>query len=137
MDKCNIIPQLFPKKVGIFVPLEALAWVMTAYRVSCSRLTYFWRHMNISTIFYFSKSTSINTQYSSLLNTLEMMPFTKYLIKWKRIGRISWKFLYWFNSKSSIELDIKRYMSYLSNAPLNSGPEYGPIKWQQNQAAIN
>ena len=96
LDKYSIIPQLFQKKVGIFVSLEVLAWVMTAYWVSHSRLTYFWSNMNISSIFYFSKSTSINTQYSSLWDTLKMMLFTKYLIKWKRIGRISWKFRYWF-----------------------------------------
>ena len=30
LDKYNIIPQLFPKKVGIFIPVEVLAWVMTA-----------------------------------------------------------------------------------------------------------
>ena len=94
LDKFNIIPQVFPKKVGIFIPLEVLAWVMTACRVLCSRLTYFWRYMNISSIFYFSKSTSINTQYSSLWDTLKMMLFTKYLIKWKRFGRISWNFRY-------------------------------------------
>ena len=94
LDKFNIIPQLFPKKVGIFIPLEGLAWVMTACRVLRSRLTYFWRYMNISSIFYFSKSTSINTQYSSLWNTLKMMLFTKYLIKRKCIGRISWNFWY-------------------------------------------
>ena len=111
LDKYNIIPQLFPKKVGIFIPLEVLAWVMTACWVLRSRLTYFWRNMNISSIFYFSKSTSINTQYSSLWDTLKMMLFTKYLIKWKRIGRISWKFRYWFNLKSSIELDIKRVLA--------------------------
>ena len=66
LDKYNIIPQLFPEKVGIFIPLEVLAWVMTACWVSRSRLTYFWSNMNISGIFYFSESTSINTQYSSL-----------------------------------------------------------------------
>ena len=97
LDKCNIIPQLFPKKVGIFIPLEVLAWVMTACWVLPSRLTYFWKNMNIFGIFYFSKSTSINTQYSSLWDTLKMMLFTKYLIKWKRIGRISWKFQYRYN----------------------------------------
>ena len=41
LDKFNIIPQLFPKKVGIFITLEVLAWVMTACRVLHSRLTYF------------------------------------------------------------------------------------------------
>ena len=33
LDKFNIIPQLFPKKVGIFIPLEELAWVITACQV--------------------------------------------------------------------------------------------------------
>ena len=91
-DKFNIIPQPFPKEFGIFIPLEVLVWVMTVCWVLHSRLIYFWRNMNISSIFYFSKSTSINTQYSSLWDTLKMMLFTKYLIKWKRIGKISWKF---------------------------------------------
>ena len=58
-------PQLFPKSL-IFIPLEVLAWVMIACWVLHSRLTYFWRNMNISSIFYFSESTSINTQCSSL-----------------------------------------------------------------------
>ena len=62
MDKCNIIPQFFQKKVGILVPLKVLAWVMTTCWVSCSWLSYLWRNMNISSIFFFSKSTSINTQ---------------------------------------------------------------------------
>ena len=87
-------PPTFSKKVGIFIPSEVLAWVMTACRVLRSRLTYFWRYMNISCIFYLSKSTSINTQYSSLWDTLKMLLFTKYLIKWKRIVRISWNFWY-------------------------------------------
>ena len=30
LDKCNIIPQLFSKKNGIFISLEVLAWLMTA-----------------------------------------------------------------------------------------------------------
>ena len=119
LNKYNIIPQLFPKKVGIFVPFEVLAWEMTAYWVSRCRLTYFWRNMNISSIFYFSKSTSINTQYRSQWDTLEMMLFTKYIIKWKRIGRISWKFRYLFNLESSTDLDMKELMLYLSNAPLS------------------
>ena len=53
---------------------------MTACWVLRSRPIYFWRNMNISSIFYFSKSTSVNTQYSSLWDTLKMMLFTKYLI---------------------------------------------------------
>ena len=108
LDKFNIIPQHFPKRVGIFIPLEVLAWVMTACRVLHSRLTYFWKYMNISSIFYFSKSTSINTQYSSLWDILKMMLFTEYLINWKRIGRITWNFRYEFDLQSFIELDIKR-----------------------------
>ena len=99
----------FSKKVEIFIPLEVLALVMTACGVLRSRLTYFWGYMNISSIFYFSKSTSINTQlFSSLWGTLKMMLFTKYLIKWKRIGRISWNFRYKFGFQSFIELDIKK-----------------------------
>ena len=93
---------------------------MTACWVLHSRLTYFCRNLNFSRIFYFSKSTSINTQHSSLWDTLKMMLFTKYLIKWKRIVRISWKFQYRSNLKSSIELDIQREILYLSNAPLSS-----------------
>ena len=108
LDKFNIIPNFFPKKFGILIPSEVLAWVKTACRLLHSRLTYFWRNMNISSIFYFLKSTSINTQYSSLWGTLKMMLFTKYLIKWKCIGRISWNFRYLFDFKSSIYLDTKR-----------------------------
>ena len=29
LDKYNIIPKLFPKKVGIFIPLEVLPWVLS------------------------------------------------------------------------------------------------------------
>ena len=120
-----------PQIVGIFIPLEVLAWAMTACWVLHSRLIYFWRNINISCIFYFlkstsiktqysslwEKSTSINTQYSSLWDTLEMMLFTKYLIRWKHIGRISWKFWYWFNIKSSTELDVKKKDVILVQCP--------------------
>ena len=41
LDKYNITPQLFPKKVEFFIPLEVLTWVMSACRVSRSKLTYF------------------------------------------------------------------------------------------------
>ena len=128
LDKYNIIHQPFPKKVGIFISLEVLAWVITACQVLRTRLTNFWRSMSISSIFYFLKSTSINTQYSSLRDTLKMMLFTKHLIKWKYFDRISWKFQYWFNLKSTMELDVKRLMSYLSNAPLTSCK----CKWEVN-----
>ena len=59
-------------------------------------------------IFYFSKSTSINTQYSSLWDTLRMMLFIKYHIKWKRISRICWKFWYCFNLRSAIEFRFEK-----------------------------
>ena len=96
LDNCNIIPRLFPKKIEIFIPLDVLALVMTAcwVWVLSSNCTYFWWNMNITSIFYFSKSTSLNTQHSGLWNTLGMMLFTKDLIKWKRIDRISWKAWY-------------------------------------------
>ena len=51
-------PNFFKKKKkknGIFIPSEVLAWVMTACWVLHPRLTYFWRDMNISSIFYFIK----------------------------------------------------------------------------------
>ena len=81
---------------------------MTVYRVLHSRLTCFWRNLNISSIFYLSKSTSINTQYSTLWDTLKMLLFTKYLIKWKCIGRISWKLQYWFNFKILYRIRYKQ-----------------------------
>ena len=67
--------------------------------------------MNISSIFYCSKSTSINTQYSSLWDTLKMMLFTKYPIRsYKR--KTHWqnqlKISVLFDLKFSIEFDIKR-----------------------------
>ena len=34
-------PNFFQKKVGIFIPLEVLTWVMTTCQVLRSRLTYF------------------------------------------------------------------------------------------------
>ena len=34
-------PNFFQKKIGIFIPLEVLAWVIIACRVLRSRLTYF------------------------------------------------------------------------------------------------
>ena len=63
--------------------------------------------MHISSIFYFSKSTSINTQYSNLWDTLMMMLFSiKILNKMTMLCRISWKFQYRFYSKLSIEVEI-------------------------------
>ena len=102
-----IIPQLFSKKVGMLLSF------MFQIDLLLKKHKYFW---------YFQKSTSINTQYSSLWDTPKMMLFTKYLIKWKCIGRISWKFWYCFNLRFSMELDIKikEICFYLSSAPLNS-----------------
>ena len=67
-----------------------------------------WRNMIISSIFYFSKSTSINTQYSGLWDTEGIVLFTKDHIKWKHIGRITWKNWFWFILTFSAELDAKR-----------------------------
>ena len=58
------------RKSSDFIPLEVLAWVLTAYQVLCSRVSYCWRNVNITSIFCFSKSTSINEQYRSLCGTL-------------------------------------------------------------------
>ena len=101
LDNLNIIPQLFPKKVGIFIPLEVLAWVMTACLVLHSRLIYFVRSMNISSIFYFAKSPSINTQNTSLWDTLQMMLFMKYLVKMKTHWQNRLKISVLFNLKFS------------------------------------
>ena len=134
LDKYNIIPNFSPKKVGIFISLKVLAWLMTACWVSRSRFTYFWRNMNISMTFYFSKSTSINTHYSSLWDTLKMMLFTKYLIKCKRIGRISWKFRYWFDLKSSIDIRCEKIDVILVQC-LFKTPETSPFRaslWPMN-----
>ena len=73
LDK-YIIPLLFlSKKVGIFMSLEVLAWVTVCW-VLHSRLTLNWLidqywNINISSTFYFSKSTSITTLYSILWET--------------------------------------------------------------------
>ena len=94
LDKYNIIPNFFKEKErerASFKPLEVLALVMTACWFFSSSLTYFWRNSNSSSTFYFSKLTTIDTQYSGLWDTLEMMLFTIYCIKWKCIDRNSWK----------------------------------------------
>ena len=82
--------------------------IMTACWVLRPRLTYVWRNMNIFNIFLFFKVDFNKYNNSSLWDTLKMILLTKCLIKWKRIGRISWKFWYWLNLKSSIELNIQR-----------------------------
>ena len=56
------LPPTFSKKNIGFLYHKKL-WVMTACRVLCSGLIYFWRNMNISSIICFSKSPSINTLY--------------------------------------------------------------------------
>ena len=102
----NIIPNV-SKMSWEFYTIKSVGRVMSACWVLHSKLTYVWRNMNISSIFYFSKSTLINKQYSSIWDTLKMIQFTKYLIKWRRTGRISRKFWYWSYLKSSMEFDIK------------------------------
>ena len=73
LDKYNIIPKLFLTKVVTFLSFDLLAWVMIACWGLHSRLTYCWKNMNSSNIFYFSKSTLINTLYISLRDTLGVM----------------------------------------------------------------
>ena len=84
----------------------------------CSRLTYFWT--DVQKLLYFPKLTSINTQYSSLWDTLEIMLFTKYPHKmkthWQNQLKMSWK---WFNLISSWDLDLKRWC-YICPMPLYS-----------------
>ena len=108
LDKYKIILQLSPKRVEIFILLEVLAWVMTACWILHSSLIYFWRNMHISSIFYFSQSTSINTQYSSLWDTLKMMRFSikilnKMKMLWQNQLKISvsvlFKTLYWSRNR--------------------------------------
>ena len=97
---CNIIPNFFQKKSWDFHTLVVLAWEMTSGWVLCSRLT-------DEKIWIFLAFPIFQSRLS-LWDTLKMMLFTKYFIEWKCICRISWKFLYWFNLKSSIEIDMKR-----------------------------
>ena len=69
MDKYNIIPRAFSKNDEIFIQLEVLALVITAYWFLPSNLTYFWRNTFSMTL--------INTQHRGLWDTLGMMLFTK------------------------------------------------------------
>ena len=89
-------PNFFSKKLRFFYQKMCWHYVMTTCWFWNSNSAYFLRNIDICSNFYFLKSTSINTQYSGLWDTLEMMLFTKNQIKWKRIGRIVWNFWYWF-----------------------------------------
>ena len=88
-------PSTFSKKkLGFLYHYKCWhGWLMAACWVLRSRLIYFWRNMNISSIFYFSKSTSINrpTQYSSLCMGHSEDDAVHKIPKWKCIGRISRK----------------------------------------------
>ena len=67
LDKYNIIPRFFSKKSWDFYSIrEVLALLMTTCWFLPANLTYFWRNINTSSIFYFSKSTSINTTQWSM-----------------------------------------------------------------------
>ena len=37
LDKHNIIPQLFPKKVGIIITLEELPWIISLMQWYCAK----------------------------------------------------------------------------------------------------
>ena len=67
----------------------------------------------------FQSRLTKNTLYSSLWDTLKMMPFTKYLIKWKRFGRISWKFRYWFYLISFYTIKYKKIYVILVQCALS------------------
>ena len=96
LNKNNTIPDFFFQKSWDFYTIRSVGMAMTACWFLPSSSTYYWRNVNISSMFYFSKSTLINTKHSGIWYTLGMKLFTKYLIKWICIGRISWKVWYWF-----------------------------------------
>ena len=62
-------PPTFSKKVQIITPLEVSAFGTIACWFLHSSVTYFWRNMNTSNIFYFSN----NTQYSGLWETIQIL----------------------------------------------------------------
>ena len=73
-----------------------------------------WRNVNVSCIFYCSKSTSFSIQYSNLCYIFGMMLFTNnHHTRWKLISRISKKVTHWFISIFCIGLDVKRYWTSL------------------------
>ena len=76
--------------------------------------------------------------YSCLWDTLGMMLFTEVWMIWKRkrVGRIGWKFWYWFIIKFSLDQDTKRWTLYLSNAPLNNSFSYRSV-FQNNINALS
>ena len=93
LDKYNNIPIFFPEKVTIFLPLELNVGMGNDYMLSFT----FWIDLLLKKYEYclhflfFKVEFNINTQYISLWDTLRMMLFTKYFMKWKCISRISWK----------------------------------------------
>ena len=97
------------KQVEIFTPLKILALIMTAYWFLHSKLIYFHRNMNISRIFYFLKSTSINTQYSQ-------WP-TGHSVE-DAVAKDHIKTMLWQNQLNifGIHLFLSSLQSYLSNA---------------------
>ena len=68
---------------------------MTACWVLHPRMIYFWRNMNISSIFYSSESTSINTYFRYTYSSLwdKMMLFTKIPHKMKMLWQNQLKIL--------------------------------------------
>ena len=82
-----------PKKK---ISLEVLTFLMTACWILHSGVIYLWRNVNISSIFHYSKSASVNTQHSSLWDTIGLILLT---------NKEVW---YWFSVKFSIELHTKR-----------------------------
>ena len=66
LDKYNIILQLSPKRVEIFVLSEVLACVMTACWILHSSLIYFWRNMHISEKVYFKSQILVRENWTIL-----------------------------------------------------------------------
>ena len=105
-DKYNIIPLTLSRKVEIVMQSEVLALVMTACWLLFSSSTYFWRNVNISSIFYL-KSTSINIiqwpiGHSGHDAVYERSHKTKTHWQDQLKPLDTW---YWFTLQFSIELD--------------------------------
>ena len=114
-------PQFLFKKVEIFIPKEVLAKVMTACWLLHSSSTYFLRNIAICSNFYFLKSTSKNTQYSGLWDTLGMMLFTKKSNEMKTLWRNRLKFLVLVYYKVFFRTKYKKIDVILVQCPFKNG----------------
>ena len=94
LDKYDFIPLTFSKKKKkIFIPLQVLAIIMTAYWFLPSSLTYFWRNVDILQHFLFSKvNFDKYTTPCGVWNTLAMISFTKDLKNKNTLAKSAEKF---------------------------------------------